>query len=150
MNINKVIFAGRLGKDPEIRYMQNGNAVANLTVAYSEKWTDKNTGEKVVKTEWANVIIFGKTAEYISENIVKGGRIYVEGKMRTRKWQDNNGNDRYTTEIVCDFGSVVHVIDYANDNQQQGQQRPQQRPQQSQPQAQNTPAKPEFDDDIPF
>lgn len=144
MNINRVTFAGRLGKDPEIRYMQNGNAVANLTVAYSDKWKDKNSGEKKEKTEWANVVVFGNTAEYVGRNIEKGGRIYIEGKLQTRKWQDQSGNDRYTTEIVCDFGSKVEIIDFADRGS-----KPQnnQQPQANQGQAQNGPT---FDDDIPF
>jgi single-strand DNA-binding protein len=100
--VNKVILVGNLGKDPEIRYMPNGNAVANLTLATSESWKDKQTGDQQEKTEWHRVVMFRRLAEIAGEYLKKGSQIYIEGKLQTRKWQDNSGNDRYTTEIVAD------------------------------------------------
>lgn len=99
--INKVILVGNLGKDPEVRYMANGQAVANVTIATSESWKDKNTGEQQEKTEWHRVVFFRRLAEIVGEYLKKGSKIYVEGKLQTRKWQDNQGQDRYTTEIVA-------------------------------------------------
>lgn len=97
--VNKVILVGNLGKDPEVRYMPSGSAVANVTLATSEQWKDKQTGEKKEKTEWHNVSFFGKLAEVVGEYLNKGSTIYVEGSLETRKWQDKSGNDRYTTSI---------------------------------------------------
>jgi len=99
--INKVILIGNLGKDPEVRYMPNGQAVANVTLATSESWKDKNTGEQQERTEWHRVVFFRRLGEIAGEYLKKGSKIYVEGKLQTKKWQDNNGNDRYTTEIVA-------------------------------------------------
>jgi single-strand DNA-binding protein len=99
--INKVILVGNLGKDPEVRYSPNGGAVTNITLATSESWKDKNTGEKQEKTEWHRVVFFGKLAEIAGEYLKKGAQIYVEGRLQTRKWQDKEGKDRYTTEIVA-------------------------------------------------
>lgn len=99
--VNKVILVGNLGRDPEIRYSANGAAIANCTLATSEQWKDKNTGEKQEKTEWHRVVFFGRLAEIAGEYLKKGSQIYVEGRLQTRKWQDNNGQDRYTTEIVA-------------------------------------------------
>ncbi len=99
--INKVILIGNLGGDPEVRYMPNGNAVANVTVATSESWKDKNTGESQERTEWHRVVFFRRLAEIVGEYLKKGSKVYVEGKLQTRKWQDQSGNDRYTTEIVA-------------------------------------------------
>ncbi len=99
--INKVILIGNLGKDPEVRYMPNGNAVANITIATSESWKDKNTGENQEKTEWHRVVLFRRLGEIAGEYLKKGSQVYIEGKLQTRKWQDNNGQDRYTTEIVA-------------------------------------------------
>ncbi len=98
--INKVILVGNLGNDPEIRYMPSGGAVANITLATSESWRDKNTGEQKEKTEWHRVSIFGKLAEIAGEYLKKGSQVYIEGQLQTRKWQDQNGQDRYTTEVV--------------------------------------------------
>jgi len=98
--VNKVILVGNLGKDPEIRYMPSGGAVANITLATSESWRDKATGEQKEKTEWHNISIFGKLAEIAGEYLRKGSQIYIEGALQTRKWQDQSGNDRYTTEVV--------------------------------------------------
>ena len=100
--VNKVILIGNLGKDPEVRYMPNGNAGANVTLATSESWKDKNTGEAQEKTEWHRVVFFRRLAEVVGEYVKKGSKIYVEGRLQTRKWQDQNGQDRYTTEIVAD------------------------------------------------
>jgi single-strand DNA-binding protein len=99
--VNKVILIGNLGKDPEVRYMPNGQAVANVTIATSESWKDKNTGEQQERTEWHRVVFFRRLAEIAGEYLKKGARIYVEGRLQTRKWQDNQGQDRYTTEIVA-------------------------------------------------
>jgi single-strand DNA-binding protein len=99
--INKVILVGNLGKDPEVRYMANGGAVCNVTLATSESWKDKQTGEQKDKTEWHNIVFYRRLAEIAGEYLRKGSQIYVEGKLQTRKWQDKSGNDRYTTEIIA-------------------------------------------------
>ncbi len=98
--INKVTLIGRLGKDPEVRYTAGGAAVANITLATSETWKDKQTGEKQERTEWHRVVFFSRLAEIVGEYLKKGALIYVEGRIQTRKWQDQSGQDRYTTEIV--------------------------------------------------
>lgn len=100
MSVNKAILIGRAGKDPETRYMTNGEAVTNLSLATSETWKDKN-GEKQEKTEWHNLTFYKRLAEVVGEYVKKGSQIYVEGKISTRKWQDKEGKDRYTTEIIC-------------------------------------------------
>lgn len=99
--INKVILIGNLGKDPDVRYMPNGQAVANITLATSESWKDKNSGEQQERTEWHRVVFFRRLAEIAGEYLKKGSKVYIEGKLQTRKWQDQNGQDRYTTEIVA-------------------------------------------------
>lgn len=99
--VNKVILVGNLGKDPEVRYAPSGQAIANITIATSESWKDKNTGEKQEKTEWHRVVFFSRLAEIVGEYLKKGSQIYVEGRLQTRKWQDKEGKDRYTTEIVA-------------------------------------------------
>ena len=99
--VNKVILIGNLGKDPEVRYMPSGGAVANVTLATSETWKDKQSGENQERTEWHNVVFFNRLAEIAGEYLKKGSKVYVEGSLRTRKWQDKNGQDRYTTEIVA-------------------------------------------------
>ncbi len=98
--INKVILVGNLGQDPEVRYMPNGNAVANITVATSESWKDQQ-GQKQERTEWHRVVLFRRLGEIAGEYLKKGSKVYIEGKLQTRKWQDNNGQERYTTEIVA-------------------------------------------------
>ena len=100
--INKVIIVGNLGADPETRYMPSGRAVTNLSVATSETWKDKQTGEQKERTEWHKVAMFNRLAEIAAEYLRKGSQVYIEGKLRTRKWQDRDGNDRWTTEIVAD------------------------------------------------
>ena len=101
-SVNKVILIGNLGQDPEVRYMPNGNAVANITVATTETWKDRNTGENQERTEWHRVVLFRRLAEIAGEYLKKGAKVYLEGKLQTRKWQDQNGQDRYTTEVIAD------------------------------------------------
>ncbi|WP_445401424.1 single-stranded DNA-binding protein [Zobellella sp. An-6] len=108
--INKVILIGHLGQDPEVRYMPNGNAVANITLATSETWRDKQSGEQKERTEWHRVVFFGKLAEIAGEYLRKGSQVYVEGRLQTRKWQDQSGQDRYTTEVVVDMGGVMQML----------------------------------------
>jgi single-strand DNA-binding protein len=101
-SVNKVILIGNLGVDPEVRYTQGGSAVANVRLATSEQWRDRNTGEAQERTEWHRVVFFGKLAEIVQQYLRKGSKIYVEGRLQTRKWQDQSGQDRYTTEVVGD------------------------------------------------
>lgn len=148
--VNKVIILGNLGNDPEVRYMPNGEPVANISIATSETWNDKNTGEKREKTEWHRVVAYRRTAEIIGQYTRKGSKLYVEGKLQTRKWTDQNGVDRYTTEIIADS---VQLLDSRRDDQggyqQQGYQ--QQPPQQNNAPQYNPPAQDDFDDPtIPF
>ena len=100
--VNKVILIGNIGQDPEVRYMPNGGAVCNLSIATSESWKDKNTGENQEKTEWHRVVMFRRLGEIAGEYLKKGSKVFIEGKLQTRKWQDQQGQDRYTTEIVAD------------------------------------------------
>jgi single-strand DNA-binding protein len=112
--INKVILIGNLGAKPEIKYSSSNIAITNLSVATSESWTDKSTGQKQEKTEWHRVCVFGKLAEVISKYCDKGSKVYIEGKLKTRKYQDKSGADRYTTEvIVSGFNSVIQMLDLA-------------------------------------
>jgi len=101
-SVNKVILVGNLGRDPETRYMPSGDAITNITVATTDTWKDKASGEKKEATEWHRVAFFGKLAEIAGQYLKKGSQVYVEGKLRTRKWQDKEGQDRYTTEIIAD------------------------------------------------
>ncbi len=101
MSVNKVTLLGRLGTEPELRYTPNGSAVCNFSVATSENWTDKNTGQKNEKTEWHRIVVWGKQAELCNQYLSKGRQAYLEGKLQTRQWEDKDGNKRYTTEIVC-------------------------------------------------
>ena len=113
--INKVILIGNLGAKPELKYSSSNTAITNLSVATSESWVDKNTGQKQEKTEWHRVSVFGKLAEVISNYCDKGSKVYIEGKLQTRKWQDKNGADRYTTEIIVSgFNSVIQMLDSVN------------------------------------
>lgn len=117
----KVILVGNVGQDPEIRYLQSGGSVANLSVATSESWKDKNTGEKKTETEWHRVCVFGNLADIVSQYVKKGSKVYLEGKLKTRKWQDQAGQDRYTTEIVVDgFSGVMQMLDSKGDGGQGG------------------------------
>lgn len=110
--INKVILVGNVGQDPEVRYLPNGGAVANVSIATSESWLDKNTNQRQDKTEWHRVVFFGKLADVVSQYVKKGSKLYVEGKLQTRKWQDQSGQDKYTTEIVVDgFTGVMQMLD---------------------------------------
>ena len=152
--INKVILVGNLGSAPEVRYMPNGGAVANITLATSESWRDKATGEQREKTEWHRVALFGKLAEVAGEYLVKGSQVYIEGQLQTRKWQDQNGQDRYTTEVVVQgYSGVMQMLggakgqNQANPPQQQQQQQKTSNTN-SQPQYNEPPM--DFDDDIPF
>lgn len=137
--INKVIIVGHLGNDPEMRSMPNGEAVANISVATSEAWTDKNTGERREVTEWHRIVFYHKLAEICGQYLKKGAQVYIEGRLRTRKWQDQNGQDRYTTEIQGDvmqmLGTRPQSADGANN---------------SQPMPQQDASANAFDDSIPF
>lgn len=134
--VNKVILVGNLGKDPEVRYTPDGKPVTNITLATSESWKDKNTGQRQEKTEWHRVVFFGGVADVAGEYLKKGSKVYVEGKLQTRKWQDQSGNDQYTTEVVVDgFKGTMQMLDNrASDAGQQAHQQPMQNYQQ-QPQA---------------
>ncbi|TCK05970.1 single-stranded DNA-binding protein [Marinobacterium mangrovicola] len=166
--INKVILVGNLGGDPEVRYMPSGNAVTNVTLATSESWKDRQSGQQQERTEWHRVVFFNRLAEIAGEYLRKGSKVYVEGSLRTRKWQGQDGQDRYTTEIVA---SEMQMLDsrggdagggYSQPDpmgygqpqgQPQGQPRQQQRPApapQQQPQQPSAPDMDSFDDDIPF
>ena len=163
--VNKVILVGTCGQDPEVRYLPNGNAVTNLSLATSEQWTDKQSGQKVERTEWHRVSLFGKIAEIAGEYLRKGSQCYIEGKLQTREWE-KDGEKRYTTEIVAEMNGTMQLLGgRPQGDQQNGQggqggqgQRPQQqRPQQQQQRQQPQQPAPEpaadfdsFDDDIPF
>jgi single-strand DNA-binding protein len=115
-SVNKVILVGNLGKDPEIRRTQDGRPIANLSVATSETWRDKNTGERKEKTEWHRVVIFNEGLCRIAEQYLKkGSKVYLEGQLQTRKWQDQSGQDKYTTEIVLQFNCTLTMLDRAGD-----------------------------------
>ena len=141
--VNKVILVGNLGKDPEVRYMPNGNAVANITLATSESWKDKQTGEPQERTEWHRVVLFRRLGEIAGEYLKKGSQVYIEGKLQTRKWQDNQGNDRYTTEIVADN---MQMLGSRGGGGFQADNAPAAKPQP----VPATAAADDFDDDIPF
>ncbi|WP_424410046.1 single-stranded DNA-binding protein [Pasteurella sp. PK-2025] len=116
--VNKVIIVGNLGNDPEIRTMPNGEQVANISVATSESWIDKNTNERREVTEWHRIVFYRRQAEICGQYLKKGSKVYVEGRLKTRKWQDQNGQDRYTTEIQ---GDVLQMLDSRQDSQPQAQ-----------------------------
>jgi single-strand DNA-binding protein len=117
--VNKVILVGNLGNDPEIRYMPSGGAVANITLATSESWRDKTTGEQREKTEWHRVALFGKLAEVAGEYLRKGSQVYIEGQLQTRKWQNQQGQDQYTTEVVVQgFNGTMQMLGGRNNNGQ--------------------------------
>ncbi len=153
--INKVILVGNLGAKPEIKYASNGNAISNLSVATSESWTDKSTGQKQDRTEWHRVSLFGKVAEIAGQYLDKGSKVYVEGKLQTRKWQDQNGQDRYTTEVVVSgFNGTLQMLDRRDDMNSNAASQSSQPHSQAAPEpapAAITPVAPdEFEDDIPF
>ncbi|HGG4757746.1 TPA: single-stranded DNA-binding protein SSB2 [Salmonella enterica subsp. enterica serovar Ball] len=132
--VNKVILVGNLGQDPEVRYMPNGGAVANLTLATSESWRDKQDGEIREHTEWHRVVVFGKLAEIASEYLRKGAQVYIEGQLRTRKWTDQSGQDKYTTEVVVGQNGTMQMLGRRDSQPQQGGQ-----PFSGQPQPQTPP-----------
>ena len=109
--INKVILIGNLGQDPEPRYMPSGDAVVNVSIATSDSWKDRNTGEPRERTEWHRVVFFGKLAEIVAQYLKKGSKVYVEGRLQTRKWQGQDGQDRYTTEVVVDQRGTMQMLD---------------------------------------
>lgn len=117
--VNKVILVGNLGQDPEVRYMPNGGAVANLTLATSESWRDKHDGEIREQTEWHRVVVFGKLAEIASEYLRKGAQVYIEGQLRTRKWTDQSGQDKYTTEVVVGQNGTMQMLGRRDSQPQQ-------------------------------
>lgn len=165
--VNKVILVGTCGQDPEVRYLPNGNAVTNLSLATSEAWTDKQTGQKVEKTEWHRVVLFGKVAEIAGEYLRKGSQCYIEGKLKTREWE-KDGIKRYVTEVHVDINGTMQLLGGRPDNQGGGhQQQQRQRPPQQQrqqprqqhsynqndnygQQSQQAAPPDNFDDDIPF
>ena len=163
--VNKVILIGNLGQDPEVRYMPSGAAVANVNIATTEVWNDRQSGQRQERTEWHKVVFFNKLAEVVQQYLKKGSKIYIEGKLQTRKWQDQNGIDRYTTEIVS---NDMQMLDGRTGDFQGNQNAPAQNaPAQQNNQYQNTPAQnapaqqpvgnnpapgnfDDFDDEIPF
>ena len=154
--VNRVTILGNLGNDPEVKYTNSGSAIANLTVATSESWNDKATGEKKEITEWHRVVLFGKLAEVAGEYLRKGSQVYIEGQLRTRKWTDNAGVEKYTTEIVVGMNGVMQMLGGKQEGKPQKQSgwgQPQQpNPQQQSKPAQSGPSVPpvDFSDDIPF
>ena len=140
--INKVIIVGNLGADPETRYMPSGSAVTNLSVATSETWKDKQTGEQKERTEWHKVAMFNRLAEIAAEYLRKGSQVYIEGKLRTRKWQDRDGNDRWTTEIVADEMQMLGGRGGGGSAPMSSDRGPSSEPPQGPPD--------DFEDDIPF
>jgi len=145
--INKVILVGHLGKDPEVRYMASGGAVCNVTVATSEAWKDKQTGEQKERTEWHNVVFYNRLAEIAGEYLRKGSQVYVEGRLQTRKWQDKSGNDRYTTEIIASEMQMLGGRGGGGSSDFGGSSASASRPQSAPAPAA---VADEFDDDIPF
>jgi len=150
--INKVILVGNLGAKPEVKYASNGNAISNLSVATSESWTDKSTGQKQERTEWHRVSLFGKLAEIAGQYLDKGSKVYVEGKLQTRKWQDQNGQDRYTTEVVVSgFNGTLQMLDRRDDSSSSTPAPSKDVTEKDQTEPSITPvSKDEFEDDIPF
>jgi single-strand DNA-binding protein len=163
--LNKVTLIGRLGADPEVRYMPSGGAVANITLATNFRWKDKQSGEKKESTEWHRVVFFNRLAEIAGEYLKKGGQVYVEGRLQTRKWQDQNGQDRYTTEIIAtemnmldsrsggtsSFGGDQTPTEYpASSSKPAYQPKPSAQPNNSASMPPSPPSYEDFDDDIPF
>jgi single-strand DNA-binding protein len=151
--VNKAILVGNLGNDPDMRYTAGGAAIANISIATAESWKDKNTGEQQERTEWHRVVFFGRLAEIVGEYLRKGSQIYVEGRLQTRKWQDKEGQDRYTTEIVA---NEMQMLGGKGGGSTSYDSAPQTQPKQSNaPAPQAAPASnaapaDDFDDDIPF
>ncbi|WP_410759481.1 single-stranded DNA-binding protein [Citrobacter youngae] len=148
--VNKVIIVGNLGQDPEVRYLPNGGAVANITLATSESWRDKATGEMKEQTEWHRVVLFGKLAEVASEYLRKGSQVYIEGRLRTRKWTDQYGVEKYTTEVLVNVGGTMQMLGGKQaEGKPVGSNHQQSRTQQPPAQQHNEPPM-DFDDDTPF
>jgi single-strand DNA-binding protein len=147
-SVNKVILVGNLGKDPETRYMPNGDAVCNFSIATSEQWTDKQSGEKKETTEWHNIVAFRKLAEICAKYLAKGSSVYVEGRIKTEKWQDKEGNDRYTTKIYAD--NMRMLGGKRDGDAQRSESAPEPRPQRAAPAPQGNGSFDDFEDDIPF
>lgn len=153
--VNKVLLIGNLGVDPEVRYSPSGAAVTNIRIATSESWRDRQTGEMQERTEWHRIVFFGKLAEIAGEYLRKGSKVYVEGRLQTRKWQGQDGQDRYTTEVVA---NEMQMLDGRGGSgggmgDSSGGGRPQQQgnaPQRQEANAQSEPPMDDFDDDIPF
>ena len=144
-SINKVILVGNLGRDPEVRRANNGNAIANLNLATTETWKDKNSGERQTKTEWHRVVIFGGTAEVAEKYLKKGSSVYIEGKLQTRKWTDAQGQDKYSTEVVVEsYGGEMQMLDGKGEKQDKPVAKSNMQP----APAPSTDAP--FDDEIPF
>lgn len=143
--VNKVILIGNLGVDPEIRYMPSGDAVTNISIATSEQWKDKETGAQQERTEWHRVVFFKRLAEIVGEYLKKGSKIYIEGSIRTRKWKDKAGNDRYTTEII---GNEMQMLDRKDAGAGSHAAAP--TPNKAKPAAGANANTESFDDDIPF
>ncbi|MDJ0876819.1 MAG: single-stranded DNA-binding protein [Desulfobacterales bacterium] len=114
--VNKVILVGHLGRDPEVRYTQDGRPICNFTMATTEQWRDKNSGERRDKTEWHRIVVFGKLAEICGEYLSKGRQVYIEGKLQTRKWQGQDGQDRWTTEVVVDINGTMQMLGSRGDS----------------------------------
>ena len=165
--VNKVILIGNLGTDPDVRYTAAGNAVVNVNLATDESYKDRTSGQLVDKTEWHRIVIFGKIAEIAAQYLKKGAKVYFEGKLQTRKWQDQSGQDRYSTEVVIDITGTMQMLDSPGERPQGNAQPQQQQPQgqrqgqasqpaqgaaqAQQPTGSNMPEPiDDFDDDIPF
>ena len=149
--VNKVTLIGNLGNDPEVRYSGNGNAVANVSLATAESWRDKDSGEQQERTEWHRVVFFGRLAEIVSEYLHKGSQIYVEGRLQTNKWQDKEGNDRYTTQIVANEMQMLGGRGGTSNNKEpapESDDTVDSSPKKSEPIAKSPAA--DFDEDIPF
>ncbi len=144
--INKVILIGHVGQDPETRYMPSGSAVTNLRLATTEQWKDRESGEQQERTEWHNVAMFGRLAEIAAEYLRKGSQVYIEGRLRTRKWQDRDGNDRWTTEIVA---NEMQMLGGRPGSGAPASREPRESRESREPQGAAAPVE-DFDDDIPF
>lgn len=154
--LNKVMLIGRLGADPEVRYMPSGGAVTTIRLATTRRWKDRQTGERKEETEWHRVVFFTRLAEIAGEYLKKGSQVYVEGRIRTQKWQGQDGQDRYTTEIVADNMNMLDsrsggTANYSDNQQGHSASKPASAPSaQSSPESSTPPAYDDFDDDIPF
>lgn len=149
-SVNKAILIGNLGKDPEPRYMPNGDAVCNFSIATSEQWTDKQSGEKKEATEWHNIVAFRKLGEICAKYLTKGSSVYVEGRIKTEKWQDKEGNDRYTTKIYADNMRMLSGKRDGEQSAPRSESAPAQNQQRSAPAQSSGGSFADFEDDIPF